>query len=95
MAIDDTADWRELLDVALFETNRVKLRQCIKHAKRVINDRLDVLMRDQSESGSTSERIALSDALNTLAQLHKIVYAGKPKASARGQEGRVAGQAGL
>jgi hypothetical protein len=96
MATNPAGDWRELFDVALFEPNRVKLRQCIAHAKHAINNRLDVLMNDQSENGRIiSERIALSDALTTLAQLHKIVYARKSSASVGRQEGRAAGQADL
>jgi hypothetical protein len=92
MAAHDTGDWRELFDVALFEPNRAKLRKRIEHARHAINNRLDTLMKDQSESGRTiSERIALSDALTTLAELHKIVYARKPGASVSSQHGRAAG----
>jgi hypothetical protein len=88
MAANDTGEWRELFDVALFEPNRVKLRQRIEHARHAINNRLDALMKDQSESGRIiSERIALSDALTTLAELHKIIYARKASTSARGQSG--------
>jgi hypothetical protein len=96
MAINNTGDWRELFDVALFEPNRVRLRQCIEHAKHAINNRLDVLMNEQSQNGRMiSERIALSDALTTLAELHNIVYARKSGASVRRQDGRAAGQADL
>jgi hypothetical protein len=50
------------------------------------------LLKEQSESGGTiSERIALSHALTTLAELYEIVYARKPSASVSGQGGRVAG----
>ena len=35
MATKD-GDWRDLFDVALFEPNRTKLRQCIEHAKHAI-----------------------------------------------------------
>jgi hypothetical protein len=88
---NDTAVWRELFDVALFEPNRVKLRQRIERARHAINDRLDILTKDQCESGKTiSERIALSDALTTLAQLQKIVFSLKPSASVI-REGRRAG----
>lgn len=96
MATNNSGDWGDLFDAALFEPNRAKLRHCIAHAKHAINHRLDVLTQDQSESGTTaSERIALHDALTTLAELHKIVYARKPSASVRRQEGRTAGEAGL
>jgi hypothetical protein len=92
MATNDTGEWRELFDVALFEPNRVKLRQRIERARQAINNRMDALLTDQSESGRIiSERIALSDALTTLAELHTIIYARKPAASARGQSGRAAG----
>ena len=96
MATNNLGDWRELFDVALFEPNRVRLRQCIKHAKHAINNRLDVLVNEQSENGRViSERIALSNALTTLAQLHKIVFARKSGASVRSQDSRAAGQADL
>lgn len=92
MATNNTGDWRELFDVALFEPNRVRLRQCIEHAKHAINNRLDVLMNDQSENGRIiSERIALGDALTTLAELHKIVYARKSNPSVRRRDDRAAG----
>jgi hypothetical protein len=89
MGAHDTKDWRDLFDVALFEPNRVKLRQRIEQARHVINDRLDALTRDESAS-AISERIALSDALITLAELHKIVFTPKPSASVRRQDGRAA-----
>ena len=89
MATNDTGDWRELFDVALFELNKVKLRQRIEHARRAINNRLDALMKDQNESGrSNSEHIALRDALTTLAELYKIAYVRKPSASISGEGGR-------
>jgi hypothetical protein len=89
MATYDTSNWRELFDVALFEPNRVKLRQRIEQARHAINNRVDALMKDQSENArTTSERIALRDALTTLAELYRIVYAQKPSASVSGQGGR-------
>jgi hypothetical protein len=92
MAANDTGDWRELFDVALFEPNRVKLRQRIEHARQAINNRLDALMKDQNENGrSISEHIALRDALTTLADLYKIAYARKPSVSVGGEGGRAAG----
>src|SRR6266852_773861 len=88
MPTGDHGDWHELFDVALFEPNRSKLRQRIEHARRAISSRLDALMEDQNENGrSISEHIALRDALTTLAELHKIVYARKPSASASGDRG--------
>ena len=92
MATNGTGDWRELFDVALFEPNRVKLRQRIEKARHAINNRLHALIKDQDENGGTiSEHIALRDALTTLAELHKIIYARKPSASVSGEGGRAAG----
>lgn len=96
MPTTDTGDWRELFDVALFEPNRVRLRQCIEHAKHAINNRLDVLMNEQGENGRiVSERIALSDALTTLAELHKIVYSRKSNPSVKRHDDRATGHADL
>jgi hypothetical protein len=89
-------DWRELFDVALFEPNRVKLRRRIERAKQAINNRLDVLRHDQNENGRlVSERIALSDALTTLVELHNIVFTrtASPKVGRRAD--LAAGQADL
>lgn len=92
MATNETGDWRELFDVALFEPSRVKLRQRIEHAKHAINNRLEALMKDQSDNGrSISEHIALRDALTTLAELRRIAYARKPNASTSREGGRAAG----
>lgn len=91
MATNDTRDWRDIFDVALFEPSRGKLRRRIEHARKTINTRLDVLMKDQSESGrAVAERIALSDALTTLSELQRMVYARKPGASFSGRDGRAA-----
>jgi hypothetical protein len=96
MVTHDTGDWRDLFDVALFEPNRVKLRQRIENARHAINHRLDMLQKDRDDNGRTiSERIALSDALTTLAELHKIVYARKPSTSVRRQDGRTGAKADL
>ena len=91
MTPNDAGDWRDLFDVALFEPNRVKLRKRIEYARHAINDRLEVLMKQPSEGGTeVSERIALNDALTTLTELHRIVYARKPSAHVGGQGGRAA-----
>ena len=96
MPTTNTGDWRELFDVALFEPNRVRLRQRIERAKLAIRNRLDILMNDQSENGRiVAERIALSDALTTLGELHKIVYSRKSSPSAKRQDDRAAGPADL
>ena len=91
MTTNDMGDWRDLFDVALFEPNRVKLRKRIERARQAINQRLHVLMGQPGESGrDMSERIALNDALITLAELHKIVYARKPNTQVGGEGGRAA-----
>ena len=91
MTTNDMGDWRDLFDVALFEPNRVKLRKRIERARQAINERLDVLMSQHGESGrDMSERIALNDALITLTELHKIVYARKPNTHVGGEGGRAA-----
>ena len=96
MAARNDGDWRDLFDVALFEPSRTKLRQCIEHAKHAIHNQLEALAHDPDDSGSaTSERIALNDALTTLAELHRIVFARKPGASVRRQPCRPASQAGV
>jgi hypothetical protein len=87
-------DWRELFDVALFEPNRVKLRRRIERAKQAINNRLDVLRHDQNEN-MVSERIALSDALTTLAELHNIVFTRTASPKVRRRADSAAGQADL
>jgi hypothetical protein len=91
MATNDTGDWRDLFDVALFEPNRVKLRKRIERARNAINERLHFLMGQQGESGrDMSERIALNDALTTLTELHRIVYTRKPNTQVGGEGGRAA-----
>jgi hypothetical protein len=89
-------DWRELFDVALFEPNRVKLRRRIERAKQAINTRLDVLRQDKNEDGRlVSERIALGDALTTLAELHNMVFARTTSPKVGRQDDIAAGQADL
>lgn len=90
MATPDTGDWRELFEVALFEPNRIKLRQRIARATHAINSGLDALVKDQNDK-TLSEHIALRDALSTLAELHKLVVARKVNASISGHNGRAAG----
>jgi hypothetical protein len=91
-----TGDWRELFDVALFEPNRVKLRRRIERAKQAINNRLDILRHDNKENGRlVSERIALGDALTTLAELHNIVFARTANPKVGRRDDTAAGQADL
>ncbi len=96
MAMNDRGEWRELFDVALYEPNRVKLRQRIEVARDAINDRIHDLLKDRNENGGNiSERIALRDALTTLADLYKIAYARKASGRVSGEGGRATtGQVG-
>ena len=88
MATNGTKDWSELLDVALFEADRVHLRQRMEHATDAIHRRMEELLKDE-HAGSISERVALRNALTTLADLQKIASARKPS----GRISRGGGQA--
>ena len=77
MATNGTKDWSELLDVALFEADRVNLRKRIQHATDAIRRRMEELLEDE-HAGSISERVALRNALTTLADLQKIAHVRKP-----------------
>jgi len=90
MAGNDTKGWSELLDVALFEADRVALRRGIRHATEAIQRRMEELLKDKT-AGSIPERIALRNALSTLADLQKIAYARKPSGSVRRESGQVLG----
>jgi hypothetical protein len=79
MATNDPKNWSELLDVALFEPDRVNLRQRIEHAKDAIQKRMKEMLKENENVGSSiSERVALRNALTTLADLHNIAYPRKP-----------------
>ena len=80
MATNDTKDWSDLLDVALFEADRANLQRRMEHATEAIHRRMEELLNDQ-DAGSVSERLALRNALETLADLQKIAYARKPSGS--------------
>ena len=86
MATDDTKDWSELLDVALFEADRVHLRQRMEHATDAIHRRMEELLKDK-QAGSISERVALRNALTTLVDLQKVANARKPSGSVRRERG--------
>ncbi len=77
MATNDTTGWSDLLDVALFEADRVHLRQQMEHATEAIHRRMEELLNDQ-DAGSVSERLELRNALETLAYLQRIAYTRKP-----------------
>ena len=87
MATNETKDWSDLLDVALFEADRVTLARRIEHATDAIHSRMEELLKDE-HAGSISERVALRNALTTLADLQKIAYARKPSGSVRREGGQ-------
>jgi hypothetical protein len=90
MATNDTKDWSDLLDVALFEADRVHLQRRMEHATNAIHSRMEELVKDEN-ANSISERVALRNALTTLADLQKIAYARKPSGSVRREGGQVIG----
>jgi hypothetical protein len=88
MSTNDTQGWSELFDVALFEADRVHLQRRMEHATDAIQRRMEELLKDE-HAGSISERVALRNALTTLADLQKVANARKPS----GSVGRERGQA--
>ncbi|MDP9159778.1 MAG: hypothetical protein M3O09_06050 [Acidobacteriota bacterium] len=91
MAINYTAEWREIFDVALYQPNKLELRQQIELAREAINKRIHNLMKDGRENGgSVPERIELRDALITLDDLYKLAYTRKPSGSVSGARNRAA-----
>ena len=92
MGTNDTTGWSELLDVALFEADRATLRRRMEHATEAIHRRMEELLNDQ-DAGSVSERLALRNALESLADLQRIAYARKPSGSVmRGSDRAITGQ---
>ena len=87
MATNATKDWSDLLDVVLFEADRVNLQRRMEHATEAIHRRMEELQKDE-HPGSISERVALRNALTTLADLQKIAYARKPSGSVMRDGGR-------
>src|SRR4029077_4469609 len=87
MDTNDTKGWSELLDVALFEADKVTLRQRVEHATDAIHRRMEELLKAE-DANSISERVALRNALTTLADLQKIAYARKPSGSVRRESGQ-------
>jgi hypothetical protein len=86
----NTNNWSDLLDVVLFEANRVTLPRRIKHATEAIHKRMEELL-NEGNVDSISERLALSNALATLADLQKIAFARKPSQSIRHESGQATG----
>jgi hypothetical protein len=91
MATNDPTDWSELLDLALFEADRVNLRQHIEYAKDAIHKRLEEMLEDEDQNvgSNIAERVALRNALTTLADLHNIACPRKPSR----RDSRESGQA--
>jgi hypothetical protein len=87
MSTNDTQGWSELLDVALFEADRVHLQQRVEHATDAIQRRMEELLKDE-HAGSISERVALRNALTTLFDLQKVANARKPSGSVRRERGQ-------
>jgi len=87
MAANNTDNWSDLLDVALFEADRATLRRRMEHATDAIHRRMEELLNNQ-DAGSISERRALRNALTTLADLQKIAYARKPSGRVSRESGR-------
>ena len=87
MAANDTNNWSDLLDVALFEADRGNLQRRMELATDAIHRRMEELLNDQDAS-SISERLALRNALETLADLQKIAYTRKPSGSVSREGGR-------
>jgi hypothetical protein len=77
MTTNDSKDWSDLLDVALFEPDRVNLQLRMEQATDAIHRRMEELLKDEN-AGSISEGVALRNALATLADLQKIAFARKP-----------------
>jgi len=65
--IDGDSHWRQLCQIALLETDSVKLLMRIAEAHCVILDRIE-----DCHSKSTGEQGALRDALSTLDSLRRI-----------------------
>lgn len=70
------------MDVVLFEARGANLRPRMEHAANAIHKRMEELLKDE-QAGSISERVALRNALTTLADLQRIAYARKPNGSVR------------
>jgi len=90
MAANNTKDWSDLLDVVLFEADRVNLQRRMEHATEAIHRRMEELQKDE-HPGSISERVALRNALTTLADLLRIAHTRKPNGSVRRESGQAPG----
>jgi hypothetical protein len=88
MAANNTNNWSDLLDVVLFEADRVSLHRRIELATDAIHRRMEEILKDEHVT-SISERVALRNALTTLADLHKIAYTRKPNRSVKREGGQL------
>jgi hypothetical protein len=87
MAVNNTDNWSDLLDVVLFEADTVSLQRRIEHATDAIYRRMEELVKGEDAS-SISERVALRNALTTLADFQKIAYTRKPSGRVSRESGR-------
>jgi len=87
MATTDTSDWSDLLDVVLFQADRVSLGKYMEQATEAIHRRMEELQKGE-HPGSIPERVALRNALTTLAELQRIAHARKPNRSVRREGGQ-------
>ena len=87
MGANNTNNWSELLDVALFEADRVSLQRRMEHATDAIHRRMEEFLKDEN-AANLSERLALRNALTTLADLQKIAYARKPSGKVSRENGQ-------
>ena len=71
----------------MFEADRVTLRKRMGQATDAIHRRMEELLKD-AQAGSIAERVALRNALSTLADLQRIAYARKPSGSVRREGGQ-------
>ena len=87
METNDAKGWSELLDVALFEADKRNLQRRMEHATDAIHRRMEELLKVEN-AGCISERVALRNALTTLADLQRIAHARKPSGNVRREGGQ-------
>ena len=90
MATNDTKDWSELLDVVLFEADRVNLQQRMEHATDAIHRRIEELLKRRKCGQHPGTRCTPQRSSN-LADLQKITSARKPSGRVSRENGRAIG----
>jgi hypothetical protein len=90
MDTNDAKGWSELLDAALFEADSGNLQRRMEHAMDAIHRRMEELLKVEN-ADSSSERVALRNALTTLADLQKIAYYRKPSGKVSRESGQAIG----